>query len=78
MSGGFGICGAPISLINEIAWIPSINNLTWIANDPGMSNIGPGLLIQSNQINKLITSFITNRETEKAFLKGKLEVELIP
>lgn len=47
MSGGFGICGCPESLIDSLSKHQEINNLTWIANDPGLVTIGPGKLISN-------------------------------
>lgn len=64
MIGGFGICGIPHSLISAIEKNKSIQNLTLIANDPGLERIGPGALISSGQTEKLITSYITNHVTE--------------
>lgn len=65
MQGGFGLCGIPHSLITAISKNKEINNLTWVCNDMALENVGAGMLGSQNQISKFITSFITNKKTEK-------------
>ncbi|KFD40123.1 CoA transferase subunit A [Schleiferia thermophila] len=78
MFGGFGLCGIPE---NAIAAIRSagIKNLTCISNNAGVDDFGLGLLLQTRQIKKMISSYVgENEEFERQMLSGELEVELIP
>lgn len=78
MVGGFGLCGIPencIAAINKLG----INNLTAISNNAGVTDFGLGILLQSKQIKRMISSYVgENKEFERQYLNGELEVELTP
>lgn len=78
MLGGFGLCGIPE---NSIAALKrkGIKNLTCISNNAGVDGFGLGLLLQSRQIKKMMSSYVgENAEFERQLLSGELEVDLIP
>lgn len=76
--GGFGLCGIPESLILALR-DTGVKNLTCISNNAGVDDFGLGLLLQSKQIKKMIASYVgENKEFERQFLSGELEVELTP
>lgn len=78
MSGGFGLCGNPENLIQAI-FDRGIKDLTVISNNCGTTEHGLGILLQSRQIRKMISSYVgENKEFERQFLGGELEVELCP
>jgi 3-oxoacid CoA-transferase subunit A len=78
MLGGFGLCGIPENCINELVR-KNVKNLTCISNNAGVDNFGLGLLLQQNQIKKMIASYVgENAEFERQLLSGELEVELVP
>jgi len=78
MSGGFGLCGNPENLIAAIHR-KGVKNLTVISNNCGTTDKGLGILLQSRQIRKMISSYVgENKEFERQFLAGELEVELNP
>jgi len=78
MVGGFGLCGIPENLIAALKMRGS-RNLTCIANNAGVDGFGLGLLLESRQIRKMISSYVgENDEFERQMLSGELEVELIP
>ena len=78
MSGGFGLCGNPENLIAAIHR-KGIKNLTVVSNNCGTTDKGLGILLQSRQIRKMISSYVgENKEFERQFLGGELEVELNP
>jgi 3-oxoacid CoA-transferase subunit A len=78
MSGGFGLCGNPENLISAIHR-KGIKNLTVISNNCGTTDKGLGILLQSRQIKKMVASYVgENKEFERQFLAGELEVELNP
>jgi 3-oxoacid CoA-transferase subunit A len=78
MVGGFGLCGIPENLIAALKRRGS-RNLTCIANNAGVDGFGLGLLLESRQIRKMISSYVgENDEFERQMLSGELEVELIP
>ena len=78
MSGGFGLCGIPEHCIRALA-DSGVKNLTWIANNCGVDDFGSGILLHSNQIKKMIASYVGENKTfEKQFLSGELEVEFNP
>lgn len=78
MFGGFGLCGIPENCIAELVK-KSIKNLTCISNNAGVDDFGLGLLLQTKQIKKMISSYVgENEEFERQMLSGELEVELIP
>ena len=76
--GGFGLCGIPESLIAALKQT-GVKNLTCISNNAGVDGFGLGLLLESKQIKKMIASYVgENKEFERQFLSGELEVELTP
>lgn len=76
--GGFGLCGIPESLISALR-DSGVKELTCISNNAGVDDFGLGLLLQSRQIKKMIASYVgENKEFERQFLSGELEVELTP
>ena len=78
MSGGFGLCGNPENLIAAIHR-KGIKNLTIISNNCGTTDKGLGVLLQTRQVRKMIASYVgENKEFERQFLGGELEVELNP
>lgn len=78
MVGGFGLCGIPENCINELVK-KGVKNLTCISNNAGVDDFGLGLLLQTKQIKKMISSYVgENEEFERQMLSGELEVELVP
>src|SRR5436853_2922040 len=78
MSGGFGLCGNPENLINAIHR-KGVKNLTIISNNCGTTDRGLGILLQTRQVRKMVSSYVgENKEFERQFLAGELEVELNP
>jgi len=78
MSGGFGLCGNPENLINAIHR-KGVKNLTIISNNCGTTDKGLGILLQTRQVRKMVSSYVgENKEFERQFLAGELEVELNP
>src|SRR5258708_25799350 len=78
MSGGFGLCGNPENLIAAIHR-KGVKNLTIISNNCGTTDKGLGILLQSRQVRKMISSYVgENKEFERQYLGGELEVELNP
>jgi len=78
MLGGFGLCGIPENAIAELVQ-KQTKNLTCISNNAGVDDFGLGLLLQHQQIKKMISSYVgENAEFERQMLSGELEVELIP
>jgi 3-oxoacid CoA-transferase subunit A len=78
MLGGFGLCGIPENSIAALAK-KGIKNLTCISNNAGVDDFGLGLLLQTKQIRKMISSYVgENAEFERQLLSGELEVDLIP
>lgn len=76
--GGFGLCGIPEALIAALR-DTGVKNLTCISNNAGVDDFGLGLLLQTHQIKKMIASYVgENKEFERQFLSGELEVELTP
>ena len=76
--GGFGLCGIPEALILALR-DSGAKELTCISNNAGVDNFGLGLLLQTRQIKKMISSYVgENKEFERQFLGGELEVELTP
>src|SRR5438067_7943300 len=76
MSGGFGLSGNPENLIEAIHR-KGVKNLTVISNNCGTTDKGLGVLLQSRQVRKMIASYVgENKEFERQFLGGELEVEL--
>jgi 3-oxoacid CoA-transferase subunit A len=78
MSGGFGLSGNPENLIEAIHR-KGVKNLTIISNNCGTTDKGLGVLLQSKQVKKMIASYVgENKEFERQYLAGELEVELNP
>ena len=78
MVGGFGLVGIPENLILGLA-ASGLKDLTVISNNCGVDDWGLGLLLQNRQIRKMVASYVgENKEFERQFLSGELEVELIP
>lgn len=76
--GGFGLCGIPEALILALR-DSGVKGLTCISNNAGVDDFGLGLLLQTRQIKKMIASYVgENKEFERQFLAGELEVELTP
>ncbi|OJU74164.1 MAG: succinyl-CoA--3-ketoacid-CoA transferase [Bacteroidetes bacterium 47-18] len=78
MLGGFGLCGIPENCINALV-AKGVKNLTCISNNAGVDDFGIGLMLQTRQVKKMISSYVgENAEFERQLLSGELEVELIP
>ncbi len=78
MLGGFGLCGIPENCIAALVK-KGTKNLTCISNNAGVDDFGIGLLLQTKQVKKMISSYVgENAEFERQLLSGELEVELIP
>lgn len=78
MLGGFGLNGIPENCIHALV-NKGIKNLTCISNNAGVDDFGLGLLLQTRQIKKMMSSYVgENAEFERQLLSGELEVDLIP
>src|SRR6201991_3206425 len=78
MLGGFGMCGLPEKCIAALVR-KGVKNLTCISNNAGVDDFGLGLLLQTRQIKKMISSYVgENAEFERQMLSGELEVDLVP
>jgi 3-oxoacid CoA-transferase subunit A len=78
MSGGFGICGIPETLIAAIR-DSGVTGLTVISNNAGIDGVGLGLLLESRQIRKMISSYVgENKLFADLYLSGELELEFTP
>src|SRR5271170_6349471 len=78
MSGGFGLCGNPENLISAIL-AKGTRGLTIVSNNCGTTELGLGVLLKSKQVKKMISSYVgENKEFERQYLAGELEVELNP
>ena len=78
LSGGFGLCGNPENLIAAIHR-KGVKNLTIVSNNCGTTDKGLGILLQAKQVRKMIASYVgENKEFERQYLSGELEVELNP
>jgi 3-oxoacid CoA-transferase subunit A len=78
MSGGFGLCGIPEKLIAAIKH-SGVAGLTVISNNAGIDDAGLGLLLQSRQIRKMVSSYVgENQLFAELYLKGELEIEFNP
>jgi len=76
--GGFGLCGIPEALITALKETGA-KNLTCISNNAGVDGFGLGLLLETKQIKKMISPYVgENKEFERQYLNGELEVELTP
>ncbi len=78
MAGGFGLCGIPESLIHAIRE-SGVKELTIISNNCGVDDFGLGILLTTRQISKMISSYVgENKEFERQYLNGELELEFNP
>jgi 3-oxoacid CoA-transferase subunit A len=78
MSGGFGICGIPSALIAAIR-DSGVKDLTIVSNNAGIDNAGLGLLLQTRQVRKMISSYVGENATfAQQYLAGELEIEFNP
>jgi 3-oxoacid CoA-transferase subunit A len=78
MCGGFGVCGIPENLIGALHR-SGVKNLTVVSNNAGIDGAGLGLLLQSRQIRKMISSYVgENKEFERQYLAGEVEIEFNP
>jgi len=78
LSGGFGLCGIPENLIQAIR-DSGVKDLTVISNNCGVDDFGLGILLQSRQIRKMVSSYVgENAEFERQYLSGELELEFNP
>ncbi len=78
MSGGFGLCGNPENLIKAL-YDKGAKDLTVVSNNCGTDECGLGILLQTRQISKMVSSYVgENKEFERQFLGKELEVELVP
>ena len=77
-AGGFGLCGIPERLIDAIQ-ASGVKDLTVASNNAGIDNEGLGKLLRTRQVKKMISSYVgENKEFERQFLAGELEVEFCP
>lgn len=79
LCGGFGLCGVPDTLIDEVLNKPAITGLTAVSNNAGTDASGLGKLLKTRQITKMIASYIGENKTfEQMYLTGAVELELTP
>jgi 3-oxoacid CoA-transferase subunit A len=77
-AGGFGLCGIPERLLTGIR-DSGVKDLTFASNNAGIDNEGIGMLLRTRQVKKMISSYVgENKEFERQFLSGELEVEFCP
>ena len=78
MVGGFGLCGNPENLIRALHR-KRVKDLVLVSNNCGTTDLGLGILLQARQIRKIVASYVgENKEFERQYLSGELEVELVP
>jgi 3-oxoacid CoA-transferase subunit A len=78
LMGGFGLCGIPENLIQALQ-ARGTRDLTVISNNAGVDDFGIGLLLKARQVRKMISTYVgENKEFERQYLNGELEVELVP
>jgi 3-oxoacid CoA-transferase subunit A len=78
LSGGFGLCGIPNSLIDAIR-ASGVRNLTIVTNNPGIDGVGIGKLVETRQVSKMIASYIGENATfAKQYLAGEVQMEFNP
>ena len=76
--GGFGLCGIPEALIDAVR-DSGVKNLTVISNNAGVDDFGLGKLLQTRQVKKMISSYVgENKEFERQYLAGELELDFTP
>jgi 3-oxoacid CoA-transferase subunit A len=77
-SGGFGLCGLPERLLDAVR-DSGVTGLTFVSNNAGIDNEGIGKLLRTKQVKKMISSYVgENKEFERQYLSGELEVEFSP
>ncbi len=78
MAGGFGLCGIPASLIDAIREA-GVGNLTVISNNAGIDGVGLGVLLETRQIRRMVSSYVGENKTfMQQYLAGELEIEFNP
>ena len=78
LMGGFGLCGIPETLIDALH-ARGTKGLTVISNNAGIDDFGIGVLLRSRQVRKMIATYVgENKEFERQFLTGEIDVELVP
>src|SRR5262245_15582092 len=78
MRGGFGLWGSPRNLVRAMH-ARGTKNLTVLSNNAGVDDFGIGILMKARQIRKMVGTYVgENKEFERQYLSGELEVELIP
>src|SRR2546425_7055769 len=78
MMGGFGLCGIPETLIAALH-ARGTSGLTLVSNNAGVDDFGIGVLLRARQVRKMIATYVgENKEFERQFLTGEIEVELVP
>jgi 3-oxoacid CoA-transferase subunit A len=78
MSGGFGLCGIPSTLIEAVRE-SGVKDLTIVSNNAGIDDVGLGVLLKTRQVRKMISSYVGENATfAKQFLAGELEIEFNP
>jgi 3-oxoacid CoA-transferase/3-oxoacid CoA-transferase subunit A len=78
LAGGFGLCGIPENAIRALAELGA-KDLTFVSNNCGIDDFGLGILLRNKQIRKMLSSYVgENKEFERQYLSGELEVELCP
>ncbi|KAG1748945.1 uncharacterized protein EDB91DRAFT_1235494 [Suillus paluster] len=79
LSGGFGLCGTPETLITALSRRKGVHGLTAVSNNAGSSDLGLVKLMKSGQLDKLIISYLGgNKYLEQMYLDGKMSLELVP
>jgi acyl CoA:acetate/3-ketoacid CoA transferase alpha subunit len=78
VTGGFGISGIPQNLLSAVTK-HGPKNLTIVSNNCGIDGYGNGMLINNKQVKRMVSSYVgENKEFERQYLEGELEVELVP
>src|SRR5436309_5189544 len=78
LMGGFGLCGIPENLIAALHR-RGTKDLTVISNNAGVDDFGIGILLRTRQVRKMVATYVgENKEFERQFLSGELQVELVP
>lgn len=78
LAGGFGLCGIPENSIRALRELGT-KNLSFVSNNCGVDDFGLGILLRNRQISKMLSSYVgENKEFERQYLSGELEVELCP
>ena len=78
MMGGFGVCGLPENLIAAL-FAQGTRDLTIVSNNAGVDGFGAGVLLNARRVRKMISTYVgENKEFERQFMSGELQVELVP